>query len=77
MTKMDVIYADEKVGNQPARSQSSAMIMAAPGSRSEGLRINVFPVTVANGIDQSGIILGSELSEIVNIALVRYLTLES
>jgi len=42
---------------KPACSQSSARIIAAPGSRSEGLRIRVFPVTVAIGIDHSGIIL--------------------
>lgn len=32
--------------------------MAAPGSRSEGLRIRVFPVATAIGIVQSGIIAG-------------------
>lgn len=31
--------------------------MAAPGSRSEGLRMRVFPVTAAMGIVHSGIIL--------------------
>lgn len=41
----------------PAFLQSSAMIIAAPGSRSEGLTIRVFPVTIAIGIDQRGIIL--------------------
>jgi hypothetical protein len=33
------------------------MIMAAPGSRSDGFRIIVFPVVMANGIDQRGIML--------------------
>ena len=33
------------------------MIMAAPGSRSEGLRMRVFPVTAAMGMVHSGIIL--------------------
>jgi hypothetical protein len=43
--------------NVPARSQSSAKIMAAPGSRSDGLRTRVLPVTTANGIVHNGIIL--------------------
>ena len=42
----------------PARSQSSAMIMVAPGSRSEGLTINVLPVTVANAADHRTIMAG-------------------
>ena len=33
------------------------MIMAAPGSRSEGLKTRVFPVTAAIGIVHRGIIL--------------------
>lgn len=41
----------------PARWHSSAIIIAAPGSRSEGLRMRVFPVTAAMGIVHSGIIL--------------------
>lgn len=41
----------------PARSQSSAIIIAAPGSRSEGFRMRVLPVTVARGIVHKGIIL--------------------
>jgi hypothetical protein len=35
------------------------MIIAAPGSRSEGFRMRVFPVTVAIGIDQRGIMLSA------------------
>jgi hypothetical protein len=35
------------------------MIIAAPGSRSEGFTMMVFPVTVAMGIDQSGIMLSA------------------
>lgn len=45
-------------GGMPAFSASSARIMAAPGSRSEGLRIRQLPVAVAIGIDQRGIIAG-------------------
>lgn len=37
---------------------NSARIMAAPGSRSEGLIIMVFPVMVAIGIDHNGIMAG-------------------
>lgn len=44
-------------GGKPARSQSSAMIIAAPGSRSEGLTRRVLPVANAKGIVQRGIIL--------------------
>lgn len=41
----------------------SAIIIAAPGSRSEGFTISVFPVTIAIGIVQRGIILtGRHLS---------------
>ena len=43
--------------NIPARVQSSAIISAAPGSRSEGFKINVLPVTAAIGIVQRGIML--------------------
>lgn len=68
----------DDVGTQPARSQSSAMIIAAPGSRSEGLRINVFPVAIAIGIDQSGIMLiGIQLRKTVGIAMAECLTPES
>lgn len=42
----------------PALRASSARIIEAPGSRSDGLRIMVFPVIVAMGMDQSGIIAG-------------------
>jgi hypothetical protein len=45
-------------GGKPAFSASSARIMHAPGSRSEGLITSVLPVTVAIGIDQRGIIAG-------------------
>lgn len=34
------------------------MIIAAPGSRSEGLRMREFPVAIAIGRDQRGIIAG-------------------
>ena len=34
------------------------MIMAAPGSRSDGLRMSEFPVAMAIGRDQRGIIAG-------------------
>lgn len=47
------------VSHLPARWQSSAMIIAAPGSRSEGLQMRVLPVTAAMGIVQRGIILES------------------
>ena len=50
----------------PERSHNSAMIMAAPGSRSEGLRTRVFPVTAAIGIVHSGIILREMNSEALN-----------
>jgi hypothetical protein len=54
------------------------MIIAAPGSRSEGLRINVFPVAIAIGIDQSGIMLiGIQLRKTVGIAMAECLTPES
>jgi hypothetical protein len=33
-------------------------IIAAPGARSEGFKTTVFPVIVAMGIHQSGIIAG-------------------
>lgn len=36
------------------------MIIAAPGSRSEGLSIRVFPVAIAIGIVHNGIILSLE-----------------
>lgn len=39
------------------------MIIAAPGSRSEGLRIKVFPVATARGMVQSGIMLEEGLEE--------------
>ena len=45
------------MGNIPARSQSSARIIDAPGSRSDGLRTSVFPVTIAIGMVHNGIIL--------------------
>lgn len=45
------------LANAPAISNSSAMIMAAPGSRSEGLRINEFPVAMAF-TDHRGIMAG-------------------
>jgi hypothetical protein len=35
------------------------MIIAEPGSRSEGFRMRVFPVTVAIGIDHRGIMLSA------------------
>lgn len=34
------------------------MIMAAPGSRSEGLRMRELPVAMAMGMDQRGIMAG-------------------
>jgi len=43
-------------GGIPARSHSSAMIMVAPGSRSEGLTTRVLPVTVARAADHSTIL---------------------
>ncbi len=43
---------------KPALCTSSARIMAAPGSRSDGLRMRVLPVTVAMGMHQSGIMAG-------------------
>lgn len=43
-------------GGIPARSHSSAMIIVAPGSRSEGLTTRVLPVTVASAADQSTIL---------------------
>jgi hypothetical protein len=57
VTAVYIKLADDGVGYRPARSHSSAMIIAAPGSRSEGLRMTVFPVAIAIGIDQSGIML--------------------
>lgn len=42
----------------PARSQSSAMIPAAPGSRSDGFITSVLPVAIAIGIVQRGIMAG-------------------
>ena len=47
----------------PASRVSSASIIAAPGSRSDGLRIRVFPVIVAMGIDQRGIIAGKSVRD--------------
>lgn len=47
------------------------MIMAAPGSRSEGLRIRVFPVTAAIGIVHSGIILRGMKSEALSERILR------
>jgi hypothetical protein len=44
--------------NIPARAHSSAIIMAAPGSRSLGLSTSVFPVAAANGIVHKGIMAG-------------------
>jgi hypothetical protein len=35
------------------------MIMAAPGSLSDGFRMSVFPVAAANGIVHRGIILNN------------------
>lgn len=55
----------------PARSQSSAMIIAAPGSRSEGLRISVFPVTAAIGIVHSGIMLRNVRLETLPRLIIR------
>ena len=43
-------------GGKPARSHSSAMIIVAPGSRSEGFMIRVFPVTVAKAADHRTIL---------------------
>ena len=43
-------------GGMPARSHSSAMIIVAPGSRSEGLTTRVLPVTVAKAADQRTIL---------------------
>lgn len=62
-----VAYVDHKVSCKPAPWHSSAIIMAAPGSRSEGFRITVFPVTIAKGIDQRGIMLGSILFYLVHL----------
>ena len=47
------------------------MIMAAPGSRSEGLRTRVFPVTAAIGIVHSGIILREMNSDALNEIILR------
>lgn len=44
-------------GGIPARSHSSAMIMVAPGSLSEGLTISVLPVTVARAADHNTILV--------------------
>ena len=57
------------MANKPARSHNSAMIIAAPGSRSEGFTMIVFPVAVASGIDQSGIML--EMINKNNMTLVK------
>ncbi len=46
---------------KPAFWASSAKIMAAPGSRSDGFRISVLPVTVAMGMHQSGIMAGKSV----------------
>jgi hypothetical protein len=43
-------------GGMPARSHSSAMIMVAPGSLSEGLTMRVLPVTVAKAADHRTIL---------------------
>ena len=51
-------------GGKPASRASSARIMAAPGSRSEGLRIMVLPVMVAMGILQRGIIAGKSTAQL-------------
>jgi hypothetical protein len=48
--------------HKPACWHNSAMIIAAPGSRSEGLRMSVFPVTAAMGMDHRGIILTEDVS---------------
>lgn len=55
-TELEIFKAAHP-GGIPARWQSSAMIMAAPGSRSDGLRTRVFPVHVARGIVHKGIML--------------------
>lgn len=44
----------------PASSASSARIMAAPGSRSEGFSTMLFPAAVASGNSQSGIMAAGE-----------------
>jgi hypothetical protein len=72
-----VIRADNKMAYQPARAQSSAMIIAAPGSRSEGLRMSVFPVAIAIGIDHSGIMLRYYFRKLLGMTLVGLLTQES
>ena len=42
----------------PACFANSAMIIAAPGSRSEGFRMRVLPVATATGRTQRGIMAG-------------------
>jgi hypothetical protein len=44
-------------GGKPARSHNSAMIIVAPGSRSEGLMMSVLPAAMET-MFQSGIIAG-------------------
>ena len=48
------------------------MIIAAPGSRSEGLTIKQFPVTIAIGIVQRGIILKISVSQVAFDVRSRY-----
>src|SRR5262249_4851115 len=58
---------------RPAFWASSANIIAAPGSRSEGFRIRQLPVAVAIGIDQRGIMAGKSaihISRDIEIDLV-------
>lgn len=45
----------------PASLASSARIIAAPGSRSDGLSTRVLPVMVATGIHQRGIMAGKSV----------------
>lgn len=44
-------------GGMPALAHSSAMIMVAPGSLSDGLTTRVFPVTVARAADHKTILM--------------------
>jgi hypothetical protein len=53
----DFLNLKAYLGVLPARWHNSAMIMEAPGSRSDGLRMRVLPVVIAMGIVHKGIML--------------------
>src|SRR5450432_877522 len=62
-------------GGIPAFSASSARIIAAPGSRSDGFRIRQLPVTVAIGIDHSGIIAGKSIHNIRSCSILMLISM--